>query len=332
MRLAIIFLAAAGIMSPMEPAGEFIYEKAPFPSCHASTIVETAPGELLAAWFGGTGEGRPDVAIWGSRKKDGVWSEPVEFAREPNIATFNPVLFHTKDGTLWLYYKLGPDPQRWTGARRSSRDGGKTWSDIEHLPAGLYGPIKNKPLVLKDGTIVSGTSVESYRTWSSWVERSRDNGRTWTKHGPIVFPGEPYGLIQPTIVPMGGRKLRMFIRATPRIGKICYADSNDEGVTWTGARATALPHPNSGIDAVRLRDGRIVLVYNHTERGRTPLNVAVSSDGDTWNNFLALETEPGEYSYPAVIQASDGTVHITYTWRRTKIKHVALSLKEIPGR
>ncbi len=330
-----VVVLAAGLSAVAPVKGvekEFIFEKAPFASCHASTIAETAPGEFLAAWFGGTGEGRPDVAVWGSRRKDGAWSEPFEIAREPEIAAFNPVLFHAKNGLLWLYYKFGPDPQRWTGARRSSSDGGKTWSDIEHLPAGLYGPIKNKPLVLKDGTIVSGTSVESYRTWSCWVERSRDNGRTWTKHGPIVFPGEQSGIIQPSIVPMGGRRLRMFVRATQRIGAICYSDSDDGGLTWTPARQTALPNPNSGIDAVGLRDGRIVMVYNHTARGRTPLNVAVSRDGENWNNFLALETEPGEYSYPAVIQASDGKVHITYTWRRTRIRHAVVPFNEIPAR
>jgi predicted neuraminidase len=122
----------------------------------------------------------------------------------------------------------------------------------------------------------------------------------------------------------------MFVRATQRIGKICYADSADGGVTWTDARPTTLPNPNSGLDAAGLRDGRIVLVYNHTEKGRSPLNVAVSRDGENWNNFLALESEPGEYSYPAVIQGADGTVHITWTWQRKRIKYAALPLGEIP--
>lgn len=310
--------------------GEFIFEQAPFPSCHASTIVETRPGELLAAWFGGTAEGRPDVAVWGARKSGGQWSEPVELAREPNIAAYNPVLFYSRDRTLWLYYKFGPNPMSWTAARRSSRDGGATWTEIEHLAAGLLGPIKNKPLVLADGTIVSGTSVESYRAWACWVERSTDGGRTWTRHGPIVVPGQPYGIIQPAIVPLGKGRLRMFVRATQRIGKVCYADSTDGGRTWTPARPTTLPHPSSGIDAVALRDGRILLVYNHTEKGRSPLNVAVSKDGDNWNMFLTLESEPGEFSYPAIIQASAGDVHVTYTWNRRRIKHVDIPLKEIP--
>ncbi|MFB3827071.1 MAG: exo-alpha-sialidase [Bryobacteraceae bacterium] len=329
-------------------AQEFVYDQAPFPSCHASTIVETAPGEFLAAWFGGTAEGRPDVAVWGARLAGGKWSEPVELAREPNIAAFNPVLFHSRDKVLWLYYKFGPTPQTWTAGRRSSRDGGRTWSAIEHLPAGLYGPIKNKPLVLADGTILSGTSMESYRSWACWVERSRDNGRTWTRIGPIVAEpggrpgsagpnevpgaqewGRTSGIIQPAIVPLG-KKLRMFVRATQNIGRICYADSSDGGLTWTPARPTSLPNPNSGIDAVGLRDGRIVIIYNHTEKGRSPLNAAVSRDGVNWNMFRALETEPGEYSYPAVIQAANGDVHITYTWNRKKIRHVTIPLAAVP--
>jgi predicted neuraminidase len=93
---------------------------------------------------------------------------------------------------------------------------------------------------------------------------------------------------------------------------------------------TSLPHPNAGLDAVKLADGRVLLVYNHTPKGRTPLNVAVSADdGDTWHMRMALEDEPGEYSYPAVIQARDGSVHVTYTWRRERIKHVVLSPTDI---
>ncbi len=327
-RLALTLVVPALVLAA--PGTGFIFDRAPFPSCHASTLVETAPGQLLAAWFGGSGEGRPDVAIWAARRSSGKWSQPFELAREPNIAAYNPVLFFTRDGTLWLYYKFGPSPSQWTGARRFSRDRGQTWSPVEHLPAGLYGPIKNKPLVLGDGTIISGISVESYRAWSCWVERSTGNSVNWTRHGPIVVPGEPYGIIQPTIVPLPGGKLRMFVRATERIGRICYSDSTDGGLTWSPARPTSLPNPNSGIDAVSLADGRIVLVYNHTAKGRTPLNVAVSRDGENWNTFLALETEPGEYSYPAVIQAADRTVHVTYTWNRKKIKHAEIPPESIP--
>ena len=281
------------------PQKEFIFTSAPFESCHASTVVELKNGDLLAAWFGGSAEGHPDVAIWGSRRTNGKWTPPAEWIREPNIATYNPVLFHSHDGRLWLYYKFGPHPERWTAGRRFSTDEGKTWSAVEHLPAGLIGPVRAKPLVMADGTIVSGTSVESYRSWACWIERSTDDGKTWTKHGPITIdpkvhrtavsgdappavPGSADwvntdGIIQPSVVSLGGSHLRLYARATSKTGRICISDSHDGGITWTPARPIDVPNPNSGIDAVALRDGRVVLVYNHTATGRSPLNLAVSA-------------------------------------------------------
>ncbi len=327
--LALGLCPALGAMAEMQT--EYIYTEAPFKSAHASTIVELNGGELLAAWFGGTREGNPDVGIWMARRTAEGWSEPRQVAQEPGVACYNPVLFRTPDSVLWLSYKFGPDPRRWSGAFRTSRDEGRTWSRVRYLQAGLLGPIKNKPLILKDGTIVAGSSVESHRAWACWVERSEDNGKTWTKHGPIFVPGVLDGIIQPTLVPLDDGRLRMFVRATSAIGYICYADSKDQGKTWTEARPTSLPNPNSGIDSVRLQDGRIVMIYNHSKAGRVPLDAAVSGDGgDTWNRFLTIESEPGSYAYPAVIQTADGNLHITYTWNRKRIKHVVLPLKDIP--
>jgi predicted neuraminidase len=324
-----------------DPVGEFIFTTAPFASCHASTIVELRDGNLMAAWFGGTAESRPDVAIWGSYYSGGQWCAPVELAREAEIATYNPVLFYTKDGRLWLYYKFGPGPTDWTGARRSSSNDGKSWSVVEHLAAGLHGPIRTKPLLLKDGTIISGTSMESYLSWACWIERSTDGGNTWEKLGPITVPqglgrsglqgsALPDGIIQPSIVSLGGKRLRFYARSTASIGRICVSDSFDNGVTWTSAHPIDLPNPNSGIDAVTLRDGRIVLVYNHSDKDRTPLNIAVSKDGERFQMFHTLEDQPGEYSYPAIIQGRNGDLHITYTWNRKRIRHVLLPLKDIP--
>jgi predicted neuraminidase len=81
-----------------------------------------------------------------------------------------------------------------------------------------------------------------------------------------------------------------------------------------------------------LQDGRALLVYNHSTSGRTPLNVALSSDGLAWQSALVLEDAPCEYSYPAVIQTSNGHVHVTYTWRRERIKHVVLDPDRLTGR
>jgi len=322
------FVWAAWPMSAPIPPGpdihsDFVFEHAPFQSCHASTIVETSEGEFLAAWFGGSREGASDVAIWMARFSGGRWSQPANVASEPGVPSWNPVLFRAQDNRIWLFYKFGPSPSTWTGAYKISSDNGITWSDPVRLPAGMLGPIKDKPIQLVNGDIVAGTSVESYQSWSGWIERSTDDGKTWSKHGPIVIPGAPYGLIQPTLVELRPNVLRLFART--RQGFIYKADSPDGGRTWTTASPTPLPNPNSGIDCVRLKDGRILMVYNHSSHGRSPLNVAVSSDGgETWSPLLQLENDPGEFSYPAVIQASNGDVHITYTWKRERIKHVVI--------
>ncbi len=348
MKIALLWFSVVGSMVGASKA-EFVFETAPFASAHASTVIELRDGDLMASWFGGSAEGNPDVAIYTARRTKTGWAEPVEVIREPNIPTYNPVLFYTNDHRLWLYYKFGPHPDNWTGGRVFSTDDGKTWSRPEHLPAGLYGPIRAKPLVLADGTIVSGTSVESYRQWAVWIERSTDGGKTWTKFGPITVPAaangvkgdappavpgsgewaQTDGIIQPSVVHLGGKRLRLYARSTAKTGKICVADSNDGGVTWTQARPIDLPNPNSGIDAVTLKDGRVVMIYNHTDKGRSPLNLAISKDGETFKMFETLESERGEFSYPALVQARNGDLLMTYTWNRKRIKFVRFPLADI---
>jgi hypothetical protein len=220
------------------------------------------------------------------------------------------------------------------------------------------GPAKNKPLLLSDGQMLCGTSSETWRSWACWVEISDDGGRTWSKRGPITAPGRPgyeraaagepvsaewdaasralvlpqqhHGVIQPTVWEWAPGRLRMLMRATRRVGNVCRADSEDGGRTWSAAERTAIPCPNSGLDAVRLADGRIVLACNPTHEGRTPLSLLVSADnGETWPWRMDLETGAGEHSYPSIIQAADGKVQVVYTWRRERIQHVVVDADEI---
>jgi len=95
-------------------------------------------------------------------------------------------------------------------------------------------------------------------------------------------------------------------------------------------KTTELPNPNSGIDAIRLPDGRLVMIYNKSESSRTPLNLAVSANGERWQDFYTLEKDPGEYSYPALIQARNGDLLVTYTWNRTKIRFARFPLSQVP--
>lgn len=312
---------------------EFIYEIAPFPSCHASTLVEVAPGQILAAWFGGADEGAPDVGIWASTRSDDGWSAPVEVARHPEVPCWNPVLWKDRvSGEILLFYKAGPNPDTWTGFLKRSGDSGKTWSEAEKLPAGILGPIKNKPFQLDDGTLLCGSSVESWEAWGCWCEMTKDAGRTWLKGSPINLPDELNGIIQPTIFRAGPNKLRMLTRSKTAIGQVCASTSEDNGLSWTPAVRTELPNPNAGFDAVNLTDGRVALIFNPTTRktgGRGILTLTLSSDGgETWRNAIELEKTPGaEFSYPAIIQTSDGRIALTYTWKRERIRFAQIDPK-----
>jgi len=322
---------SAGAGASGDPPGEqrgivaeqFIFQEAPFAECHASSIAET-PAGLVVGWFGGTREGHRDVGIWISRRTADGWSRPVQVASgvQPDGTRYpcwNPVLFRAADGRLLLFYKVGPSPRTWWGMLQLSHDDGKSWSRPERLPHGHLGPIKNKPLLVDD-RLLCGSSTED-DGWRVHMEWTTDWGRRWQKTPPLN-DGHVLGAIQPTILRHSDRQLQILCRTRQK--RIAEAFSGDGGRTWSQLRLTELPNPNSGIDAVTLADGRHLLVYNHTTQGRSPLNVAVSSDGRLWQAALVLEDQPGEYSYPAVIQASDGLVHITYTWRRKRIKHVVL--------
>ena len=325
--------ALSTLLRAAEPAivsSEFIADQPPTPSCHATTIVETAHG-MAAAWFGGTAEGKPDVGIWFARQTAGKWSAPVEIATgvQPDGTRFpcyNPVLFQPKTGPLLLMYKIGPSPAKWKGFERTSSDGGQTWSDAKPLPEGILGPIKNKPIELANGDLLCPSSTESLEKPSKWqvhFERRTPKGE-WSATPP-VNDGLTISAIQPSILFLGGGKLLAIGRT--RQSHLFQVASNDDGATWQPMGLLDVPNPNSGIDAVTLRDGRHLLVYNNTPHGRSPLNVALSNDGLAWTPALVLESEPGEYSYPAVIQTSDGLVHITYTWKRLKVRHVVMKVE-----
>ena len=323
---------------------EFINEHAPYPSCHASTIVETTAHELVAAWFGGTAERNPDVGIWAAREADGRWLPAVEVANGiqqsgPRLPTWNPVLFQPRDGPLTLFYKVGPSPSTWWGMIKTSADGGRTWSAARRLPDGILGPSKNKPVVLADGAWLAGSSVEGTPAgWRVHFELSRDLGQTWQLVGPVAKgEGKGFDAIQPSILFHRDGRLQALCRTSN--GVIATTWSQDGGKTWSALVSTNLPNPNSGTDAVTLADGRQLLVYNHsapspatpTKGPRYPLEVAIAEDGVNWERVLTLESEPmgNGYAYPAVIQSADGVVHLTYTWGRKMIKHVALDPKKL---
>lgn len=314
---------------------EFINKNAPYPESHAATVAENKYGEIVAAWFGGTKERNPDVCIWLSRRVNGKWTEAQNVANgivneKLRYACWNPVLYQVPDGDLQLYYKVGPNVAGWVGKMMSSADGGKTWSKPLDLPEGFLGPIKNKPVLLKDGSLLSPSSTEG-NGWKVHFESSSDRGKTWKK-SEAINDGQTIHAIQPTLLTYPGGRLQILCRTQERA--LAESWSSDNGKTWSPLTLSSLPNNNSGADGVTLKDGRQLLVYNHVlpadslPRGkgeRTPLNVAISEDGKTWYAALVLEDSPiGQYSYPSVIQSKDGLIHVVYTWRRKAIKHIVI--------
>lgn len=305
-----------------------------FQSCHASTLVELSNGDVLAAWFGGTREGASDVGIWYSRRRLGEWSAPKLLAGNIGVAHWNPVLFHPNE-KIYLFYKVGNSPREWSTWVRVSEDLGETWSEPEPLVAGDpkgRGPVKNKPIVLRDGTWLAPASIEG-EYWDAFVDISVDTGKSWemSQLVPIDHRGFPgLGVIQPTLWESAPAQVHMLLRSTA--GWIYRSDSSDGGRTWRPIYPTSLPNNNSGIDLVRLQNGIIVLVYNPVPKNwgeRTPLVASVSLDnGLTWPKTITLESGAGEFSYPAVIETASG-IAITYTWKRERIAYCTLDLDEL---
>ena len=271
---------------------------------------------------------------------------------------WNPVLYTMPDGEIWLFYKVGSTVGDWTGCLVKSKDGGKTWSDPEALPDGFLGPIKNKPEMV-NGRLICGSSTEN-KGWRFHVEILDLKTRKWKYVGPVDAELKPrtddvdsatvdmqhpiykegekaryiYS-IQPSILKLKDGRLQVLMRT--HNAKLATSFSSDGGDTWTPVTLLDIENNQSGTDAVTLKDGRHVLIYNNfetlpgTKKGpRTPLSLAISDDGTHWRHLLTLEDSPiNQYSYPGIIEGKDGKLHCIYTWRRQRVAYKEVDLKRI---
>ena len=314
---------------------EFIFDNdVPFLQCHASTVLPLEDGKVLAAWFAGTKESHPDVKIYCAIRDNGKWSKPCCVTNDEEIAHWNPVLHQKLDGTIQLYYKIGLKPKCWSTRVIRSSDNGKAWSKHIDIPANnktmSRGPVKNKCIRLSDGTIIAGASSEENGNWRAFCDLSYDDGETFTAtkfiRRPLTTKGI-VGTIQPTLWESKPDVVHMLLRTDK--GYIYRSDSKDGGKTWCHAYKTALPNNNSGIDLVKTKDGTLYLCFNPVTDNfgkRTPLRLSFSHDnGKTWQTILDLESENGEFSYPAITERDD-MLYITYTHNRTKIAFAMLDI------
>lgn len=320
---------------------------------HASTITEANDGTLIAAWFGGTGENHPDVKIWVSRKMPDAadWSEPI-VADDGNrkvdgetkeFSCWNPVLITHPSGKVFLYYKItgsSPKPgyKNWWGAVRTSDDHGATWSERIWLPSTsikgdskvfvpydgkLTGPVKNRPLILPDGSLLCGSSTESEHGWRVHFEIYQPNDWTGAKHGAqVIGPLMGKNGIQPSFL-VHSKDYQHLQVLTREAGS---ASSRDGGKTWTEVEDGPI-NTSKGLHAVTTKAGWHFLAFNPT--GRTPLSLARSRDGKNWETVLPILRADGrkKMDYPSILQARDGRLHVVHSYGRDHISHVVLDTK-----
>ena len=289
------------------------------------------------------------------RSKTANVALPTDLKRK---ACWNPVLYTMPDGEVWLFYKVGASVADWTGWLVKSKDGGKTWTSPEALPDGFLGPVKNKP-ELVNGRLLCASSTER-KGWRFHMEILDLKTNQWKYVGPVEAEKRPRTddvdsasvdmehpiykkgkkadnifCIQPSILKLKDGRLQVLMRT--RNAKLATSFSSDGGDTWTPVTLLDVENNQSGTDAVTLSDGRHVLIYNNfetlpgTPKGvRTPLSLAISDDGTHWNHILTLEDSPvGQYSYPSIIEDSDGKLHCVYTWCRQRVAYKEVDLVTI---
>jgi len=333
---------------------EFVMKQLPTAFCHASTIIALRSGGYMCCWFGGSHEGNADVAIYGSRRLDGIWSEPVKLA-DGIEANWNPVLFYREDGSLQLFYKQGQKIAEWQTYTLISQDDGLSWSEPEELVpedvSGGRGPVRNKPIRLNTGRVLAGGSTE-HGIWQAFADISDDNCKTWHKSAAVQIANLEYqqgektaesniavsaqsfygrGVIQPTLWEDGNNMVHMLLRSSE--GYIYRSDSRDQGESWSNAYPLAMPNNNSGLDLVLAPfDGELYLLCNPVAANwgvRSPMSLFRSTDnGCSWTKLYDLATETSEFSYPAII-AEEAGLCLTFTWKRENIVFFRVPKEEL---
>jgi predicted neuraminidase len=316
------------------------------PYKHPACMTELNGGDLYLVYYGGQGEYARDTAVFGSRLKKGEsrWSPPVPIARDPIRSVGNGVIWQAPDGLVWLFYVVR-DGETWSTSRiqfKVSADAARTWSDASVLTNEPGLMVRNRPIVLADGRYIlpvykeTGHDTERVGPEStSMFFRFDPKARAWSEGGRIRSPN---GNIQPAVVQLPDGRLIAYCRrgggyGAEEVGYIVRSESRDGGTTWSAGQDSRFPNPNAAVDFLRLKSGRLLLVYNDSMTRRTPLTATLSPDDDrTWPNRRNIADGPGDFGYPIAFQASDGRIHVVYTSdKRSVINHAVFDEDWILG-
>lgn len=297
------------------------------PYKHPATMTELANGDLYLVYYGGQGEYAVDTGVFGARLAKGStkWTSPRLLARDPFRSLGNAVVWQAPDGVVWLFYVVRWG-DTWSTSRiqaKISRDGAKTWSDSFVVSDREGEMVRGRPIVLAGGDYLLpiyhetgfNTEIVGPDSTSRFLRFDRKK-KTWSPFGTIK---SAKGNIQPAVVQLSPQHLIAYCRRgggydPVKDGYIIRSESRDGGKTWAEGQDSRFPNPNAAIDLLKLRNGHLLLVYNHSMNDRTPLTVALSTDGDrTWPHRRDLARGPFDYAYPYAIQTRDGKIHVIFT-------------------
>jgi predicted neuraminidase len=327
---------------------ELIDQNSPHPMSHVASICELPDGRLAAAWYAGSREGASDVAIYLSTRApaDARWSPPRAIVTRESATNDlnryikkvgNSVIFAGPTGKLWLIF-VTVSVGGWSGSSlnlTTSTDGGSTWTRSQRLTLGpffnLSELVKNAPVALADGGWAVPIYHELAGTFPEMLWLGETSGDTLATKSRI---GAGWTGYQPSLEPLDTVRAVAFLRDDGPLKAISVTRSEDAGRTWSPPQPLGLPNPDSGLDAIRLRDGRLLVAFNDSVRGRENVRLALSADeGRTWTRFATLAEEPGgDFSYPFLMQSRSGDVHLVYTWQRRAVKHTVFNVSWIDQR
>ncbi len=306
-------------------ATEFVVPPGTFPNNHASTMAELKDGTLLVCWFAGTKEAGRDVHIYCSRKKgEGAFSTPVAAVRPGEGPKFvgNPSLLLDDEGVLWLFYEavtIGGHSGAYIDYK-TSHDGGKSWSRRDRLAGGWlsFGHLpRNKALRISQNRFLLPVYREFTSNYGYVVDLVLKDGKIQSQKN-LVIPGSDH--IQPSLVRLSPTKVGAYLRAK-KAKRILFSTLDLMTMKFSPVVATSLPNPDASVDAISDGQGRVILAYNDSETGRTPLSLAISENGFTFTKLRDFRSEAGSFGYPTLLRTSDGLIHLTYSYNRDSIAH-----------